>query len=139
MNDSKSAAQNQRPRRELPVVNMTDAKRADWRKDYYLPTGKGKTARLLAIAEFTRSSIICASDTRRRHIQAECKRWGYKIPAIFTASELVSGRLIGTNRSDYVVDDSGDVLQNLISGLSGGKANVIATAYRMDEECDEFD
>lgn len=134
MNGSKTA------QRELPIVNMADVRRRERmrRKNFYLPKGMGKTTRLLSISEFCGAPVICASEDRRRHILSECKRWRYRVPAVYTAADLVSGRFIGTSRGDYVVDDADDVLEALLSRLSGGKIDVIASSSRLDEESDDF-
>lgn len=130
---------NQSTVRDLPIVNAAERLFCPRKKNYILPRGKGKTTRILSIADYLNAPVICASESRRSHVISECRQWGYIIPAVYTADDLVKGKLIGTSRKNYVVDDADDVLQALIEKLSGGKANIVATSATISKEDDEFE
>lgn len=88
-------------------------------RNLILRRGGGKTTRLLAISEFRNAPIICANDRHRKIILDMARRYGYYIPMPISASELLNGRLYGNNTyREYLVDESQDVLDVLVSGLT---------------------
>lgn len=96
-------------------------------RNIILRRGAGKTTRLLAISEFKNAPIICVNEGHRRHILDMARRHGYCIPTPFIANDLLNGSLYGNNTyMEYLVDESQDVLDALVSGLTrAGKGCVV--------------
>ena len=133
------SGESHRVRPEGSVTGVTDVFRRKTYRNIHLRRGSGKTTRLLSIADYMRAPIICPTESHRRHIHSECKRWGFSVPAVYTAADIADGRLIGTSRSDYLVDDADDVLRCLLDRLSGGKVQVVAVSSTDDREVNEFE
>lgn len=88
-------------------------------RNLILRRGGGKTTRLLAISEFRNAPIICVNERHRRSILDKARRYGYYIPMPISAGELLNGKLYGNNTyREYLVDESQDVLEVLVSGLT---------------------
>ena len=126
------------PQKPLLDNGTSDNRRRVRCRDLYLPRGKGKTTRLLALADICGAPMICATNSQRNHILSECKKWGFHIPAVYTAYDLIRGNIIGAPGRDYIVDDADMVLRELIAGLSGGKAHVLAASATYNAGGDEF-
>lgn len=103
-------------------------------RNLILRRGRGKTTRLLAISEFRDAPIICVNETHRRSILDMARRYGYYIPTPITASELLNGRLYGNNTyREYLVDESQDVLDVLVSGLTRAGQGCVVGMTTTDE------
>lgn len=88
-------------------------------RNLILPRGGGKTTRLLAMSEFHGAPIICANRAHKQYILDLARRYRYSIPYPVTTEELVSGKLYNNNTYDgFLIDESQDVLRNLVSALT---------------------
>lgn len=103
-------------------------------RNLILRRGGGKTTRLLAISEFRHAPIICVSDRHRRDILDMARRHRYCIPTPITAGELLNGKLYGNNTyREYLVDESQDVLDILVSGLTRAGSGCVVGMTTTDE------
>lgn len=88
-------------------------------RNLILRRGSGKTTRLLAMSEFHNAPIICVNEAHKRSIMDMARRYGYSIPYPVSTHELVNGKLYGsTLHKDFLVDESQDVLCELIAALT---------------------
>lgn len=95
-------------------------------KHYILRPHCGKTFRMLAISEFENAPIICPDETRRRQIIQMSRKYDYQIPNPVTARELLAGKLYKSQiHNRFLVDDTQDVTQILIAGLTHAGADCI--------------
>lgn len=103
-------------------------------RNLILRHGGGKTTRLLAISEFRSAPIICANDRHKRSILDLARRYGYHIPTPISANELLNGRLYNSSAyREYLVDESQDVLDVLISGLTRAGQGCVVGMTTTDE------
>lgn len=103
-------------------------------RNLILRRGGGKTTRLLAISEFRNAPIICVNESHRRHILDMSRRYGYYIPNPICANDLLSGKLYGNNTySEYLVDESQDVLDALVAGLTRAGHGCVVGMSTTDE------
>lgn len=103
-------------------------------RNIILRRGAGKTTRLLAISEFKNAPIICTDEAHRKHIVNMAKEHGYRIPAPIIVAELLNGSLYGNNTYyEYLVDESQDVLDAMVSGLTRSAIGCVAAMTTTDE------
>lgn len=103
-------------------------------RNLILRRGGGKTTRLLAISEFRQAPIICVNEAHRRSVLDMARRHGYYIPAPIVAGELLNGKLYGNNTyKEYLVDESQDVLDALVSGLTRAGSGCVVGMTTTDE------
>lgn len=103
-------------------------------RNLILRRGAGKTTRLLALSEFRNAPIICINENHRRHIIDMAARYNYYIPHPITAQELLNGKLYA-NRTyrEYLVDESQDVLDALVAGLTRSGNGCVVGMTTTDE------
>lgn len=103
-------------------------------RNLILGRGGGKTTRLLAISEFRNAPIICVTEAHRRYILDMARRYEYYIPTPITVNELLHGKLYGNNTyREYLVDESQDVLDALVSGLTCAGQGCVVGMTTTDE------
>ena len=103
-------------------------------RNLILARGAGKTTRLLAISEFRNAPIICINDAQRRFILDMARQYGYCIPTPLVVGDLLSGKLYGNHTyTEYLVDESQDVLDALISGLTRSVQGCVVGMTTTDE------
>ncbi len=103
-------------------------------RNLILRRGGGKTTRLLAISEFRNAPIICINEVHRRQILDLAQHYGYYIPMPIIANELLSGKLYGNHTyREYLVDESQDVLDALVSGLTRAGQGCVVGMTTTDE------
>ncbi len=106
-------------------------------RNLILRRGGGKTTRLLAISEFRNTPIICVDENHRRHILELARHYGYYIPMPIIANELLSGKFYGNHTyREYLVDESQDVLDALVSGLTRASQGCVVGMTTTDERRD---
>lgn len=103
-------------------------------RNLILRRGGGKTTRLLALSEFRNAPIICVNENHRRHITDMAARFNYCIPNPITANELLGGRFYGNHTyREYLVDESQDVLDALVAGLTRSGNGCVVGMTTTDE------
>lgn len=103
-------------------------------RNLILKRGGGKTTRLLALSEFRDVPIICTNESHRKHILDLAYRYGYCIPSPIITSELLSCRFYGSNTyKEFLVDESQDVLDSLVSGLTRSPQGCVVGMTTTDE------
>lgn len=103
-------------------------------KHYILGPRSGKTVRMLAISEFNGAPIICSDEIRRRQIIQMSRRYDFQIPNPVTARELLAGKMYkSTIHNRFLVDDSQDVMQVLVSGLTHAGMDCVLGMTTNDE------
>lgn len=103
-------------------------------RNLILRRGGGKTTRLLAISEFRNAPIICANERHKRHVLDLARRYGYYIPMPISAGELLNGRFYNNSAyREYLVDESQDVLDVLVSGLTRAGQGCVVGMTTTDE------
>lgn len=103
-------------------------------RNLILRRGAGKTTRLLAISEFRNAPIICVNESHRRHILDMARHYGYCIPMPIISNELLNGKLYGNHTyREYLIDESQDVLDALVSGLTRAGQGCVVGMTTTDE------
>lgn len=103
-------------------------------RNFILRHGRGKTTRLLAISEFRNAPIICVNERHKRQILDMARRHGYCIPTPVNAGELLNGKLYGNSTyREYLVDESQDVMDVLVSGLTRAGQGCVIGMTTTDE------